>query len=153
MSDDLDHDDDLSQFENHLPDAVRRSAERAEALARASQPPSGPSPARTRQPDHRDPTALRAEAERHKREEARLRGIIDGLQRKADAAAQAAIELEEQARANELAQTVVPFARRKRWGSMTIVSAPSDTEVERSADPDAVERKAAARAHAESARQ
>jgi hypothetical protein len=140
----------LAQYEPFLPEAVRRAGERADELVRSQQPHDRRRAGSAVNPPVRaceanDADSLRAEAERHLREEARLRGIIDGLQRRADAHGRAALDLEERARLAEAAQTVVPLASQKRWGHTTIVGSPSDTEVERSADPDAVEREATAR--------
>jgi hypothetical protein len=90
------------------------------------------------------PDKLRAEAEYHRREEAKRRALSEGHRRKADAHARAALEADEQARLATAAQAVVSFGPPKRRG-MTIIAAPSDAELQRSADPDAVEREAVAR--------
>jgi hypothetical protein len=151
--------DEFKQHENPIPKAVRRAAEKANGLVCAlprrvcSEPPSPSIP-----PDDRDAAALRAEVKQHQREAARLQGIIDGLQRQADAHARAVLDKREQARVNEAAQTVVSLAprsqaaRRKPWGKLRGAAAPSAREIERSADPDAVEREARARTKAEHTR-
>jgi hypothetical protein len=134
--------DDPHQYEPKLPEQVRRAAERANELARALQPQSGDPKPPSRQPDHRDPVALRTEATQHQQKAARLQGIIDGLQREADAHLRAALGCEDQAQVNERTQTVVPFGSR-RWGRLVAVPMPSERDIERSADPDTVEREGA----------
>jgi hypothetical protein len=77
---------------------------------------------------------LRAQADRKRREEAELRGLADGLRRKADRAALDALALEDQLRRNGLPSSHDDGA------SVVIADAPSEEALARSADPDAVER-------------
>lgn len=139
---------DLREYENHIPAAVRRAADKANGLVcafprrpagrrRASWSVDGP-PIPQFVDD--DPDKLRADAEQYRIKAAKMQGRIDGQQRKADALCRAAVELEDRARLADGAQTAAPFA--PNWGGMTIVAAPTEQEIERSADPDAVEREA-----------